>query len=524
MNRSRWVAAEALVAAAVFAVLVNRAPTMERFLVNADHGYQLAAGSELLRGRLPGVDFLMSYGPLVAVLSALTLWTTGDLVGEVLLCAAAWSAAVWLVLHFTRRNFGAAAGVAAAAAAFLSIARFHKWYMWLIPLAALAAVDASPLPSRRRWLVGGLACGVGALLRPELGVGALAVLALLGLVDTLRAGPFRLPPSWVPLAGGFAALPLAWATVVLVAAGPPGLLRSLEVIQQSLSGVVAQWSLPPPPFVFADPLSPGSAHALALRLLPVTEIGSLLLAAWLLLGRHHGLEREARALCGIGLMGLACYPHTSYRADIHHLWQGVWPLLLGVPGIGAVAARSRGGAGGHARTVATLMAVVLIVLTAAALGSLMRAPHVDLAPYGRPALAGLAELRRGLAAVPRHPYAQLVQSIDTATAPSDRIMVLPYRPQLLVFAGRGTSGFRLTYQRGPYESPRWRREHIDQLRRSPPALVVAPASFWQLAPDEELRASQPEMYDYLRTHYQAVVDQQADLMLLAPSDGARGAR
>jgi hypothetical protein len=170
------------------------------------------------------------------------------------------------------------------------------------------------------------------------------------------------------------------------------------------------------------------------------------------------------------------------------------------------------------------MAVVLIVLTAAALGSLMREPHVDLAPYGRPALAGLAELRRGLAAVPRHPYTQLVRSIDTATAPSDRIMVLPYRPQLLVFAGRGTSGFRLTYQRGPYESPRWRREHIDQLRLSPPALVVAPASFWQLTPDEELRASQPEMYDYLRTHYQTVVDQQADLMLHAPSDGARGAR
>jgi len=523
MSPGRWLAAEMLVAVAVFGVLVNRAPTMERLLVNGDHGYQLAAGAELLRGRLPGVDVLINYGPMVGVLSALALRATGNLVGEVLLCAAAWAAAIWLVLRLTRRSFGALAGVVAGGAAFFGIARFHKWYMWLLPLAALAAVDAANgLPGRRRWAAGGLVCGLGALLRPELGAAALAALAGLALADALRARSRVPPASWLPLATGFVVFPLAWAATIVAVDGVAPLGRWLAVISESLSGSIAYWSLPPPPFVAGDPLSPGSAHALLLRLLPLTELVALLLGGWLYLARHH-LEREGRALMGIGLMGLPWYAHTAYRADLHHLWQGIWPLLLAVPALCSVAIRrTRRPSGTSPASTALIAASFLLALvSAAALAPIMRQPHVDLAPYGRPALAGLAELRRGLAAVPSHPYAQLVTSIDRLTRPSDRIIVLSYAPQLLVFADRGASGLCVTYQRGLFDSPPWRREHLTQLEQSPPALVVAPTGFWRLGPDEDFRATQPEMYEFLRAHYQTVVDQRANLMLLAPSDGFR---
>jgi hypothetical protein len=526
MRNGRGLVVESAFALVAFALLVTRVPTVERFLANADHGYHLAAGAELLRGRLPGVDVFINYGPLAALLGAATLYVTGgDLVAEALLCAAAWAVTVWMVFRLMRRNFGATAGWCAGISAFISIPRFHKWWVWLVPLAALVAIGApSAVPSRRRWLAAGVVCGLAALMRPDLGLATLAALVTIGLVDVLVGRGVSSPGAWMPLALGFALPPVLWGLTLLTLAGPDGLGRAIAVVPEMVSGTVASFRKPPPPLRLDDPFSPGTAHAFALRLLPATEFVAIVVGLWLYRDRSRGLDRTGRLLMACGVMGLASYHHTVYRADIHHLWQGIWPLALTVPALAAVAARlvrlDVDAPRWPGRLLMTL-AVVLVVLSAIGLWPILAQRHIDLAPYGRAPLAGLAALRQGVAAAPAHPYAQLVGTIARMTTASDEVLMLAYGPQLLVFARRGASGPTVAYQRGLFDSASWRRERLIQFRRRPPALVVVPNSLRQLDPDEDLRVSLPEIYELVRRDYPQIVDRQGRYTLLAPAPSVR---
>lgn len=166
-------------------------------------------------------------------------------------------------------------------------------------------------------------------------------------------------------------------------------------------------------------------------------------------------------------------------------------------------------------------AVGIAFVATAGLYPILIRPNYDLAPFGRAPLAGLRALRQGSAAAPSHPYAQLVDSIQRFSAPDDEVLVLVYGPQLLVFAQRPTSGPTVAFQAGLFDSPAWRRERLALLMRHPPALVVVPMNFWQLGPDDDVRASLPEITDVVRQHYRTVVDRRGRYMLLAPEPSFR---
>jgi hypothetical protein len=522
----RAVLLEASVFAVCLFVLIARVPHFEHFLVNNDHGYQLAAGAELLRGRLPGVDSMSHQGPLIAVLAAMTLGATGNLVGEALFCATAWAATICLAFALTRRHFGLLAGSCTGIASLLCIPRFHKWYVWFVPLAVIAAINrSSEVPTSRRWGLVGVVCGFAALLRPELGLVALGVAAAIALAEELADRGRSLPSALPALGLGFLSLPATWGLVVLTVAGPAALVRALQIVPVSFSGPLGSWSLPPPPFDPADPLSAQSAHALALKLLPGVEILAIVGGSWVAhTARGRPLARQGRALAAIGLMGFALYPQAAYRADIHHLWQGLWPLLAAVPAMCAVSlrfARFRAESGGSAigsrfgAAGAFLLAAAAVVI----LTPLAMRPHYDLTPIRGASLSGLAELQRGLAAVPNHPYARIVAAIDRSTKPTDEVLIIPNAPQLLVFANRPASGLCFTYLRGVFDSPTWRSLQLARLEQKPPALVVATQRFFAMTPDEGFRASQPEMYDFLRARYRPItVEEGSGVLLLTPAD------
>jgi hypothetical protein len=243
--------------------------------------------------------------------------------------------------------------------------------------------------------------------------------------------------------------------------------------------------------------------------------------------RTRVLAHEGRLLAAIGLMGLSFYPHTVYRADIHHLWQGIWPLLMAVPALCVVAVRfaraeraRRGRVTWPARSLIVTTAA-LAAVTAAALTPIATLPHYDLAPIRDPPFAGLADLRQGLAAVPDHPYTQLIRTIDRVTQPDERILSI-YSPQILLFSHRGPIGLRVTYERGIHDSPYWRQRELARLEESPPPVVVALVNFYQLGPDEGFRASQPEMYEFVRTRYRAA-GRWGNYLLLGRNDLVRDA-
>jgi hypothetical protein len=160
-----------------------------------------------------------------------------------------------------------------------------------------------------------------------------------------------------------------------------------------------------------------------------------------------------------------------------------------------------------------LAAIAVVILT-----PLATRPHYDLTPIRSAPLSGLVELQQGMAGVPNHPYVRIVAAIDRLTQPTDEVLILPNAPQLLVFANRPTSGLCFAYLRGVFDSPTWRPMQLARLEQSPPALVVAPRGFFAMKPDEGFRASQPEMYDFLRAHYQPIAfEEGSSAMLLVPT-------
>jgi hypothetical protein len=361
------------------------------------------------------------------------------------------------------------------------------------------------------------------LIRPDLGAACLVAVAVIALDDDWHSNGLRMPRAWLPLGVGCAIAVAVWAVALLALRGGGGLLRALSVVPEMVFGTVSALSLAPPTFEWNAPFTPTSAHALALRLLPAV---TLFAAAYgWRLGRHADgrLAAQGRALFRIGILGLVAFQSAMYRADIHHLWQGIWPLTLAVPAIVAVRvslASSRAPGVSGAERFLVLVAAALALAGTISLLPILRQPHFDLAPYGRPLFSGLAELSNGASAAPDHPYAQLVASIQRWSAPTDEVFDLVYGPQLLFFAQRPTHGPTVAFQRGLFDSPAWRRERIAELQRHPPALVIVPMAFGQLGPDDELPSALPEIYEFVRAHYPRVVDRRGRYLVLAADGGS----
>ncbi len=114
-----------------------KAPGLGFFLTNRDHGSQLSIGTQVLLGKVPGIDLLIAYGPLVHYTSALGLWASNSLLGETILCSAGYALSLFLIYHLVSRYTSKRLGIIAAGFGFLVSARFYKWYVWLIPMALL---------------------------------------------------------------------------------------------------------------------------------------------------------------------------------------------------------------------------------------------------------------------------------------------------------------------------------------------------------------------------------------------------
>jgi hypothetical protein len=387
-----------------------------------------------------------------------------------------------------------------------------------VPLVGLTAIDgAAGMPARRRWLLAGVIAGIGSLLRPDVGVGAAAAAGAIAFVDWLLFDGAPFVGAWIRLVLGYCIPVAAWMATIALVAGFAGLARAVGVVPEMVGGTVESLSLPPPPLDLAFPFSQGTAQALALRLLIGSEVIAMLVGLWLARVDGGRFTREARALVALGVMGAASYHQTIYRADIHHFWLGSWPMALAIPAIAAVAVRLALAHPSRLATVAVeLVALVLVLLSTAGLLPILTMPHFDLAPYGRPPLEGIQELRQGVAAVPTHPYARFVAAIDRFTTPNDPVLMLAYQPQFLLFAHRPASGPTVAFQAGLFDSPAWRKLRLAELQRDPPALVVVPLDFFQMQPDDELRRSLPEICDFVQQHYRTVVSREGRVMLLAP--------
>lgn len=518
-----------LVLAFFFLVLLWRAPELERFLRNAGHGYLLSLGQQTLLGRFPFVDLTYVYGPLIAFSSALGIWLSGNLIGEIVICAFFYGASLTFLHVLARRRVSRAASWVAPIVGLLLLARFHKWFVWFFPLAALYCYhrqlddDDSSL---RWWVVGGLVAGTTALFRLDYGVALFVFFSVLIAAPWLASCPDgrRVLRRWAAVAITFVAPLAMWLVVLGTKGGVAAVQQYFAAFVEGGSGAVTGMPLPFPRFSLADPVSLRSAHAVAIFLMPVSYLLCVAGGAWRGFIWRRDEVSEWRFVGAVGLLGLAVYPHAVSRLDVSHLLQAVTPMLLAAPALLrrlVLEAKRIGGERGPASRAALWVPAAAYGILLASTAPLLQNPPSELAPLGSSPVARYRDYARELEATARSSMmqAQFITEIVRRTNPQERILVIPYASQLYYFCRRPMSGVLNAYIPDMFDDERTRRRNLEHVREHPPSLVVAPAELFQMAPDDRFRHSFPDLYHYLTSHYRIKIKSRGGWILLAAGAG-----
>jgi hypothetical protein len=476
--------------AATIAVLIGfgllqiaSAPTRNSFLSNYDHGYQLGVGVQLLHGKLPGVDVLTHYGPLVFCSSAGWYWLSGSLLGETIACAVAYALCLTIIYAIVARHISGMAGLLGASAGFLLEARFYKWYVWLFPLGTvwlLDRVSGSASGARKRWIAAtGFWVGVCWLFRWDVGTtGAAACGLFLWLTCYDFKSRIRFPwRDWVALGVPFVVPPLAWFVYLLVDRGWAGPRFYLWASLKGAVNLSRAMALPMPRFNPAEPLSPPSIVVLSYALVITTYLvcGIIGLGAeWR--GRS---SPRSRLLLAIALVGLSTFHQGFYRKGAYHLLQIVPPAIVGscllISVIYEVAASAQG-SGLRARAVRFAGFAFLAGTAVTGLG-LMPCGRVDLAPMEAWPRQRLRELAHPLEAGPGPdlPILSALREVHFSTDRNDPVLVFPVDSQYLALLDRPVSGRLTVFVPGFFDSGIEIERNLEAIRKSMPKIVmVAP--------------------------------------------------
>jgi hypothetical protein len=454
-------------------LILLKSPGLEYFLTSRYHGYQLCIATQILMGKVPGIDIITAYGPMAMYTSALGLRLSDSLLGETTLCALGYAMGLFLIFWLVKNHSTGGLGLMAAGAGFLVQARFYKWYIWLIPLGTLWALHhyATKSTSRRwRWaMVTGFVLGLSWLYR--LDIGTLEFVASLVFIAIIEAGhPPRRYAQCIRTLGLFTAsfsiLPLCWFGYLAIVAGTHAPLVFLRTtIEGALT--VSQG--------MAQSVPPIRVLVLAYVLVPST----LLLAAGIGIA-HEWVGRadsRSRFLLAAALTGLGVFHQAIHRMDPPHLLQVIPPAIVCAFLLLAIYL--------HRITAKTPRRLGELVLVSSGLVYFLLVGYVGarLIEWGRQDLIGLSswsagryvDLAHPLGSPDRFPLVKAIRVIRQQTDPAEPILVFPLDCQFYALAQRKLSGRLHAYYAGVFDAPVYRFETLQSIRKEMPALVVLPS-------------------------------------------------
>jgi hypothetical protein len=502
-----------------FVMILMEAPGLEYFLTSRDHGYQLSIGTQILMGKVPGIDIITAYGPMAMYTSALGLKLSGSLIGETTLCALGYAVGLFLMYWLVKNHSTSIFGLMAAGTGFLLQARFYKWYVWLIPLGTLWALHhyaTDSTPHRRRWaVVIGMVLGLSWLYR--LDIGSLEFVSSLAFIAIIELGrPPRRYAQCIQTLGlctaSFSILPLCWFGYLAIMVGAHAPLVFLRTtIEGALT--VSQG--------MAQSLPPIRVLALAYILVPST----LLLAAGIgIAGECVGhADSRSRFLLAAALTGLGVFHQAIHRMDPPHLLQVIPPaivcaFLLLAMYLRRIAVKTRRKLGEFVLVFSGLV----YFLTLGYVGA-------RLMQWGRQDLIGLSswstwryvDLAHPLGSQDRFPLVKAIRVIRQQTDPAEPILVFPLDCQYYALAQRKLSGRLHAFYAGVFDAPLYHFDNLEAIRKEMPALVVLSSDRNQ-PPDGSIsdvfalrgRAAHQYLETFIRENYRHVVYDDGILLLL----------
>jgi hypothetical protein len=505
----------------LFVTLMWKAPGLDSYLSNPDHGSQLAQGQQILLGKFPFRDMFINYGPLTPFTSAAGLWISSpgpySLMPETLFCVTGYALALWGVFFLVKTYASRVAGIIATILGLLLLARFYKWYYWLFPVIGLFCTHQLLQNERREhyWIgAAGFLSGIGGLYRVDLGIVFLCfyvfciaahcfspfdrkrALGLLGWFITAFSLPFL---AW------FAALTLHGGSVT----------DFFSAFIDGAVGVVRGLSLPFPRFDLGHPFSHQSSAAIGFVLVPLIYIACACLGLLCLLkpDAHKGSRQKSRFMIAVSIMGVGILPQAMHRSDLGHLLQVLPPsLIAGSLVISEMWSGSfRNSLRPFMQFAVKALAIVCVLLVITTIWGLRRSWFGDLAGWEINPFPRLERLFLGTNAIGDHPYRRIIAEVKRHTGPMDRILVVGFASQMYLFTDRPMSGLFNIYAPGVYDDDKWRLRNVQCVQEQPPELVISKDGLFDMG---EIRKSHPELCAYIAEHYTRVVYQQPGWQLL----------
>ncbi len=504
----------------ILVAFLLKAPDAGFYATSSDHGFQLSIGTQVLLGRVPGVDVVIGYGPLVMYTSALGLWLTNhSLIGETLICAGGHALAIFLIYHLVSRYASKLVGLLAAGFAYFLQIRLYKWYVWLIPLAILWAWHRyvrADREQRRPWIVAtGLILGMCSLFRPDYGITETAVvLVLLGFFEVWALGQPKAQAlqSMGILVASVAVLPLAWLVYLAAGVSLEAPAIYLKTTAMAMLGVSQGLAHPPPPI---------RSVLLAHGLIPATYLLVVCAACC----RLKSVAGDTRSwfLLASALVGLACEHQSWHRMDPGHLLQVLSPVIVCAALVTTCLIGGLDGAFKNGRLAFWLRcAGVGYALTLALLGlKLARWGQLDLDSFSCWPVHRYRRLASPLSDPAAVPQAPALSYVRRETDASDSILVFPLDCQFYALTNRRISGRLHAYYPGVFTSQECQADNLAAIEADMPKLVVVGSEFeGSKSPlNDELirdcRSSHANIEQFIRQNYPRVVLKSGGVIVLS---------
>jgi hypothetical protein len=483
--------------------IVLRIPDVERFTEDSGLGHQLAGAQQLLAGEHPFIDFRSSYGPGVFYLTALGQTLSGGrIAGEWVLEIFA-NAVVYLTLLVLIRKVAPnrTVTVVLILLATFFMPRLWKYFIALGPaLCLLASWSYFDSPRRSRLLLLAATVALSGLLRQDLGVYSF----LCALTAVLYTAKIKHQPA-IRLAGELVVFVVAAASPWLLWAAVQGGLGSYLQDSINISLTKSQGlSKPFPAFHWRSDLFSATNR---LPWLYTFFFLQPLFAALVCALSWKTLSEQARLrwLTSLVVAGV-CMVQASHRSDFDHLQQAVplsfvlIALLAGCLVTGELRKLLRGAVVAWAVLALFSFAVFLSRTTWPS----FRPAHDarKMAIYAKSKDDFLAHVTETF---PRKQIPAMSAAIKECTSPDERILVLPFFPEVYYLSDRLFGAEQMMTASGYYDSDDYQRQAIANLdRQDVPIFVNAPAFTYDNDPARALPRTHPLLWDYLQRSYDDV--------------------
>lgn len=465
------------------------APGVESFCRNLDHAYQMALGTAVVDGRVPGKDLFSLYGPLVAYLSAGALYF-GHVFGEFLLCALGYAAAVAAAFYLSRKYAGLAAGIATVAILFYFPARFYKWYYWLVPLIGLIFSDlflSSKVGAQRPIFLffWGVVCSAAFLLRIDLGAQFLVLVGSAFILSYVLKTDFR-ERIFFELCVFFSGAIFLFVAFEFIQYSRGGKVFDIaayyEVAFFTARELLAKYSVFPI-FDFRDIFSANNAHLVLLMALPVIYLSYIFYGTFLLCTQRK-IEGVDIFVVLVATSAISVIPQAMHMAEPNHFIQTIPPLAIFVPVLIRASFFPRWVSG-------VLVSLIFLLLIAFSVGvprdlDYRQRPFSNIYKISllNPANLGFDNAR--IAAALQHMGPDRAGVFYTSGLTPSPVVVMD---------GRAPAGLVPVYAPGLFKSDFIKRINVEYLKVFPPSALVVSKSNW---PPKNMEETPPYDVDLLK--------------------------